>query len=61
MSYSELDEHSFRTADAPGTDSVGGTDLHRTLSAQEYEQIVIKFNHSAVPYPDKCVHELFED
>jgi amino acid adenylation domain-containing protein len=61
MSHSKLDEHSFRTADAPGTDSVGGTDLHRALSAQEYEQIVIKFNQSAVPYPDKCVHELFED
>ncbi|PYX88642.1 MAG: non-ribosomal peptide synthetase [Acidobacteria bacterium] len=30
------------------------------LSAQDYGQVVIDFNQSAVPYPDKCVHELFE-
>ena len=31
------------------------------LSAEDYEQVVIKFNQSAVAYPDKCVHELFEE
>jgi amino acid adenylation domain-containing protein len=36
-------------------------DALNMLSAQDYQQVVIKFNQSARPYPDKCVHELFED
>jgi amino acid adenylation domain-containing protein len=31
------------------------------LNARDYEQIVIGFNQSAVPYPKKCVHTLFEE
>src|SRR5215470_17824685 len=31
------------------------------LTAEEYEQAVVKFNQSAAPYPEKCVHELFEE
>ncbi|MBV9480940.1 MAG: amino acid adenylation domain-containing protein [Acidobacteria bacterium] len=31
------------------------------LSAQDYEQVVTGFNQTAVSYPDKCVHELFEE
>ena len=31
------------------------------LTAEEYERIVVGFNQSATPFPDKCVHELFEE
>jgi len=31
------------------------------LTAEEYEQVVVKFNQSRAPYPEKCVHELFEE
>ncbi|MDP9160731.1 MAG: non-ribosomal peptide synthetase [Acidobacteriota bacterium] len=37
------------------------SDAHM-LSKAEYEQIVVQFNQSAVPYPKHlCVHELFEE
>ncbi len=61
MSHSELDEDSFRTTNTQWTDSADETDAHPMLSAHDYEQVAIKFNQSVVPYPDKCVHELFED
>src|SRR5215469_3752727 len=31
------------------------------LTAEEYEHVVFKLNQSRVPYPEKCVHELFEE
>ncbi len=31
------------------------------LSPRDYEHVVRAFNQSTVPYPEKCVHELFED
>lgn len=31
------------------------------LSPEDYQQVVVSFNQSKVPYPDKCVHELFEE
>jgi amino acid adenylation domain-containing protein len=43
------------------TDPNSRADALPALSAQDYEQLVITFNQSAVAYPDKCVHELFED
>jgi amino acid adenylation domain-containing protein len=45
----------------PATAPDCAADAIPMLSAEDYEQVVINFNQSAVPYPDKCVHELFED
>jgi amino acid adenylation domain-containing protein len=42
-------------------DPNGPADALPMLSPEDYEEVVKAFNQSAVPYPDKCVHELFED
>lgn len=31
------------------------------LTAEKYAQVVVGFNQSRAPYPEKCVHELFEE
>src|SRR5215469_11387554 len=31
------------------------------LTGEEYEQVVVGFNQSHAPFPEKCVHELFEE
>jgi amino acid adenylation domain-containing protein len=36
------------------------TDALPMLSTEDYEQVVNEFNRSALPFPDICVHELFE-
>lgn len=45
----------------PGAAPGCAADALPMLSPEDYEQVVIQFNQSAVAYPNKCVHQLFED
>ena len=46
---------------AAAADPNATADTLPMLSTRDYEQVVREFNQTVVPYPAKCVHQLFEE